>query len=415
MKKSFFFILLISHSSIFSQTFQSSDSLIIKELIEQIKTLKASNTQISQELLQKVNVLTSNNETNTQTVKTLLSGREYDSKTKYEIINQNLINAVETFELLSSKTVNLKSRNASNSFELLIKELNNPQSDALGFKFNETLLSLVNLHIQPKKKNKGKKILEAIEGIIKSPIVTNIPTLTPAVSISNSVIGILRSTSIFEEKVDNEKIKNFEVDLNRYIQYYTALSDANQAFKFNLEHQKDELGILQQNIYEQVVFFAKTLKYPVQPKGPNEDIGEYLNNLFKDFNRTSIEQQFTTLETQYTDVTTDGKKIKYDDLLKKEPYLKDANNRLEEFIVLTNQFEFKYNEYFDILEQYTNGVTKALDTAQSNGIATSEIVTKKKEEFEKKKVEAVGGIKTSINISQLKISKQKINYTARII
>ncbi len=413
----FFSILLLSFTKSFSQTFQSADSLIIKELVQQVKALKnltESNNQTASELLQEVKTVSNLNKNNSETVKILLSSHEYDAKTKYEILDTNLLNAVETFDLLSSKTVNLKSRNITNSFELLIKDLNNPQSDALGFKFNETLINLVTEHIQPKKRNKGKKIIDAIEGITKSPIITNIPSLTPAISISNSVIGVLRSTSIFEDKIDNEKIKNFEESLNKYIQYYTALSDANQGFKFNLEHQKEELDILLQNINEQVIFFAKTLKYPVQPKGPNEDVGEYLNNLFKNFNKNYIMNLFAELEKRNTEVTNNVKKIKYDDILKNQ-YLKDANNRLEEFIVLTNQFEFKYNEYFNILEQYTTGVIKALEIAKTNGIATSEVVTRKKEEFEQKKRESVAGIKTSINIDQLKVSKQKIKYTARII
>jgi hypothetical protein len=325
-----------------------------------------------------------------------------------------LINAVETFQLLSDKTTNLKSRNSTNSFDILIKELNNPQSEALGFNFNETLLKLVNEHIQPKKKNVAKNILEAVEGITQSPIITSIPTFTPAISISNSVIGVLRSTSIFDDKVDNQKIKNFETALNNYIQYYSALSDANQVFKFNLEHQKEELGILQQNIYEQVIFFARTLKFQVQPKGPNEDVGEYLNVLFKSFNKSYIENIFTELEKEHTEISQNTKKIKYDEILKNQ-YLKDANNRLEEFISLTTQFEFKYTEYFNILEQYNTRIIKALDIAKTNKIATSGDVDNKKIEFENKKKESISDIKTSINIDQLKNSKQKINYTARII
>ena len=397
MKKTLLSILtILTLTYTYGQNYQSADSLVIKDLIIQIKSLQDIN------------------DNNTKTVKALLSGREYDAQTKYNIIKFNLINAVETFQLLSDKTTNLKSRNSTNSFDILIKELNNPQSEALGFNFNETLLKLVNEHIQPKKKNVAKNILEAVEGITQSPIITSIPTFTPAISISNSVIGVLRSTSIFDDKVDNQKIKNFETALNNYIQYYSALSDANQVFKFNLEHQKEELGILQQNIYEQVIFFARTLKFQVQPKGPNEDVGEYLNVLFKSFNKSYIENIFTELEKEHTEISQNTKKIKYDEILKNQ-YLKDANNRLEEFISLTTQFEFKYTEYFNILEQYNTRIIKALDIAKTNKIATSGDVDNKKIEFENKKKESISDIKTSINIDQLKNSKQKINYTARII
>jgi hypothetical protein len=397
MKKTLLSILtILTLTYTYGQNYQSADSLVIKDLIIQIKSLQDIN------------------DNNTKTVKALLSGREYDAQTKYNIIKFNLINAVETFQLLSDKTTNLKSRNSTNSFDILIKELNNPQSEALGFNFNETLLKLVNEHIQPKKKNVAKNILEAVEGITQSPIITSIPTFTPAISISNSVIGVLRSTSIFDDKVDNQKIKNFETALNNYIQYYSALSDANQGFKFNLEHQKEELGILQQNIYEQVIFFARTLKFQVQPKGPNEDVGEYLNVLFKSFNKSYVENIFTELEKEHTEISQNTKKIKYDEILKNQ-YLKDANNRLEEFISLTTQFEFKYTEYFNILEQYNTRIIKALDIAKTNKIATSGDVDNKKIEFENKKKESISDIKTSINIDQLKNSKQKINYTARII
>lgn len=400
MKKT---ILLIAFSvaltSAFCQTeptLQSADSTVIKTLLKQLADLQKQNAS------------------NSSSITALLTGKDIDATNKYTIIKQNLTNAVTTFELLNSKINILKSKASSDKLDIFIKELNNPQSNALGFKLDEIIIRLVNENIQPKKKNLAKSIIENVSSITQSPIVKNIPTIAPAISVANSVLSILRSTSIMNDQVDQAKIKSFETALNNYVQYYVALNDGNAGFTYNLTNQTQELSLLQIKLYEQVTFFAKTLNYPIQLKNENEDLSAYLNNLFLSFNKTYIDQMFSDLEQNNTNKTTN--KINYDAILaSNNGNLKDANNRLEEFIGLINQFEFQYNGYFNIYEVYNTKIIKALDIAATNKIADQNTINMKKSDFNTLKTIAVSDIKSSLNLPQLMLSKQTIKYTARIL
>jgi hypothetical protein len=393
-------VVFISLINAFSQTqtravLRSSDSTIIKTLIKQL------------EELQKQNVNNSSN------INALLAGKDFDANNKYTIIKQNVTNAVTVFQLLNSKINILKAKASADKLDVFIKDLNNPQSNALGFKLDETIIKLINQNIQPKKKNLGKKIIDNVSSITKSPIVTSIPVISPAISVANSVLSILRSTNIMEDEVDLGKINAFETALNNYIQYYVALNDGNTGFTYNLANQTQELGLLQQKLYDQVVFFVKTLSYPIQTKSQNEDLGLYLNNLFKAFNRPYIDKLFSDVEKN----NTINGKVNYDAILDSNMggNLKDVNNKLEEFMGLISQFEFQYTSYFNIYEVYNSKILAALDIAGINKIADETLVKSKKAIFNDLKNTATTDIKTSLNLDELSIAKQSIKYTARIL
>lgn len=363
-------------------------------------------------LQKQVDDLLQQNKANSERINTLITSKDLDAKLKYEIVKGNLKNGLATFKLLNEKINFLKSRQKDNKLDAVVKDLHNPQSNSLNFKFDDVILELVKQHIQPKKKNVAGKILQSVNEITKSPILGSIPTIAPAISISNAVLGLLRSTSIFNDEVDYKKIDAFEKDLNKYIQYYLALNESTSYFKTNVELQTNELGILQQRLYDQLLFFSMTLKYPNQVKSQEEDIGEYMTNLFNQFNNKYVEDLLENAEKMNTNKGI----LSYDNILiSNNGNLKEANNRLEEFIALINQFEFQYNNYININEQYYKKVLNSLDIAQQNGIASADLVEKKKKEIIALKEDALKQFKISINLPDLLLNKQSIKYTARIL
>ncbi|WP_392469352.1 hypothetical protein ACF3OC_12870 [Sphingobacterium cellulitidis] len=363
-------------------------------------------------LQKQVDDLLQQNQANSERINTLITSKDLDSKLKYEIVKGNLKNGLATFKLLNEKINFLKSRQKDNKLDAVVKDLHNPQSNSLNFKFDEVILELVKQHIQPKSKNVAGKILQSVNEITKSPILGSIPTIAPAISISNAVLGLLRSTSIFNDDVDYKKIDAFEKDLHKYIQYYLALNESTSYFRNNVELQTNELGILQQKLYDQLLFFSMTLKYPNQVKSQEEDIGEYMTNLFNHFNNKYVEDLLENAEKMNTNKGV----LSYDNILiSNNGNLKEANNRLEEFIALINQFEFQYNNYININEQYYKKVLNSLDIAQQNGIASADLVEKKKKEIIVLKEDALKQFKISINLPDLLLNKQSIKYTARIL
>ncbi|OYD44167.1 hypothetical protein CHU00_18300 [Sphingobacterium cellulitidis] len=363
-------------------------------------------------LQKQVDDLLQQNQANSERINTLITSKDLDSKLKYEIVKGNLKNGLATFKLLNEKINFLKSRQKDNKLDAVVKDLHNPQSNSLNFKFDEVILELVKQHIQPKSKNVAGKILQSVNEITKSPILGSIPTIAPAISISNAVLGLLRSTSIFNDDVDYKKIDAFEKDLHKYIQYYLALNESTSYFMNNVELQTNELGILQQKLYDQLLFFSMTLKYPNQVKSQEEDIGEYMTNLFNHFNNKYVEDLLENAEKMNTNKGV----LSYDNILiSNNGNLKEANNRLEEFIALINQFEFQYNNYININEQYYKKVLNSLDIAQQNGIASADLIENKKKEIIALKEDALKQFKISINLPDLLLNKQSIKYTARIL
>ncbi|MGJ1322503.1 hypothetical protein ACR780_07445 [Sphingobacterium faecium] len=396
-------LLLIAFSFVFTKGFGQTESI-----------LQSADSVVIINLMKKIGDLEKQSVNNATSINALLTGKDLDATNKYLLIKQNLVNAVSAFQLLNSKINILKSKASSDKIDVFIKDLINPQSNALNFKFDEIIIRLVNENIQPKKKNLAKNIIETISSISQSPIVTNIPTISPAVSVANSVLGLLRSTSIMNEQIDQPKIKAFELALNNYVQYYEALNEGNTGFTYNLTNQIHEINLLQSKLYDQVTFFAKTLNYPILPRISNEDLSTYLNNLFLGFNNLYIDKMFRDLEKSTINPITN--KLNYDAMLiSNNGNLKDANNRLEEFIGLINQFEFQYNGYFNIYEFYNSKIVHALDVASTNKIADQTLINNKKNDFTALKSQAVIDIKSSLNLPELLLSKQTIKYTARIL
>lgn len=363
-------------------------------------------------LQKQVDDLLQQNQANSERINTLITSKDLDSKLKYEIVRSNLKNGLATFKLLNEKINFLKSRQKDNKLDAVVNDLHNPHSNSLNFKFDEVIKDLVKQHIQPKKKNIAGNIIQSVNEITKSPILGSIPTIAPAISISNAVLGLLRSTSIFNDEVDYKKIDAFEKELHKYTQYYLALNESTTYFKTNVELQSNELGILQQKLYDQLLFFSMTLKFPNQIKSQEEDIGEYMTNLFNHFNNKYVENLLENAEK----TNTSRGILSYDNILiSNNGNLKEANNRLEEFIALINQFEFQYNNYININEQYYKKVLNSLDIAQQNGIASADLIENKKKEIIALKEDALKQFKISINLPDLLLNKQSIKYTARIL
>jgi hypothetical protein len=391
-------ILILTIGSTFVATaqskYQSADSVVIKTLLEQIEALQKQN------------------ESHSASINALLTGIDIDAANKYTIIKQNLVNATSAFQLLNNKINILKSKTSADKLDIFIKDLNNPQSNTLGFKLDETIIGLVNENLRVNKKSVRTKIIENITAITRGQIVSTIVSVSPAITVSNAVLSLLRSASIISNDLDQHNIKQIEKGLTNYVQYYVALNDGNSAFTYNLANQSQQLGLLQQKLLEQVTFFAKTLNYKLPARNQSESLSSYLNTVFLGLDKEYVSQLLAGLEKQHKT----GNRTNYDAILSSHNgNLKEANNRLEELIGLVNQFEFQYNEYLNIYEAYNARIVQALDIAAVNKIADPNLINSRKADLTHLKNQAVNDIKASINLPELMLSKQSIKYTARIL
>lgn len=374
--------------------------------------VKTQDTTI-RKLLEEVQRITDNDKQNSNAIQALLQGKDFDNMTKYDLIKNNIINASETYYLLNKKIIDLKSRTTTNNLDVFITSLNNPESKALGFSLSDRIVELVEKIILKNKGDKGEKnskIVESTKSIINSPIFQSFTSLTPPLAIANSVMNFLHSVSVNNKQINQKSLQDFEKELNKYVVYYTALNDANQKFEYGLNFNKDQLSLLQDNLFDHLSFTATSMKFPAPQKG-NQSLSQTMNEYFIDFRKEKVVDYFSKLEEKYS---KGGKRIDYESLLRENSSLKEVNNQLEDLVLQTKRFENLYNEYFTLLDSYYTKVNNSLKIAQDNGLADKSIIDTKQAEFRNLKTEAVGEIQASINIRELYSNTEKIKYRYRI-
>ncbi|ASZ14301.1 hypothetical protein CK934_26815 [Chitinophaga sp. MD30] len=375
-------------------------------------TIKNPGDTTIKKILDELQRVTDSDKQNYNAIQALLQGREIDNRSKYELIKNNIINASETYYLLNKKIIDLKSRTTSNNLDVFITSLNNPESKELGFSLSDRIVELVEKVVLKGKSDKNErnnKIVESTKSIINSPIFKSFTSLTPPLAIASSVMNFLHSVSQNNKAINQKTLQDFEKELNKYVIYYTSLNDANQKFEFGLNFNKDQLTLLQDNMYDHLLFTASALKFQ-QPQRGNKSIAETLNDFFFDFKKEKVVDYFNVLETKYAK----GKRIDYELLLQENPNLKEVNNQLEDLILQTKRFENLYNEYFTLLDSYYSKVNSSLKIAQDNGLAEKSLIEAKQGEFRQLKNEAVNEIQASINIRELYNNTDKIKYRYRI-
>lgn len=392
---------------------QSEVDTSISNEITQLQ-IKFNDTAL-QKLLNQLRRVNESERQNSIAIQGLMQGKQVDNMTKYKLLKSNLINSIQTYYLLNKKIIDLKSRTTSNSLDVFITSLNNPESKALGFSFSERVISLVkSIILQGKgdKTKRGEQIISTTEDILNSPIFRGFTTLAPPLGIATSIMTFFHTLSINNKSIDQKSLKKFETELDKYVSYYTALNEGNQKFQYGLTFNKDQLNALQQNMYNNLLFCASALGFQPPEKKANEPLGVTLNNYFLTFNQTNVLQYFDQLEQKYTAPGTD--KVNYERLLRENLSLKEANNQLEDLVMLTKNFENLYNDYFTMLDNYYGTVINAMNLANTNGLADKATVQQKQQEFTQLKQESVSDIKASIDIAELKNSTDNIKYRYKI-
>ncbi|PVH24844.1 hypothetical protein DC487_12045 [Sphingobacterium corticibacter] len=405
-----FYLMVLMTGFCYSALSQEPDSTLLQNSNQNMQSEDAQTIAL---LTKQVESMTRELKNNTENINMLMASKDLDAQNRYMIVRQNLENATNAYRLLHTKIQVMKNYPSGRSFEPLVKELGNPESDKLGFRFDQKVVSLVEDNVKPKKKNMASKIYDGVTSIAKNPIVSAIPVVSPAAQLTSSVMGFLRSTSIMTDDVDQATIAKMENELNGYIRFYNLLAEANTEFDYNLNIQRQELGLLQRNLYDQVRYFAEKVGLEPEARGDKESVDEYLNKLF-----LRLDQNYmVNLFSQFEQKNRSGNRVNYDQMLITDEGndLKDANNRLEEFVGLINQLEFQYSKHNRYTEQYTEKIKAALDEANTTGVTNADTGSKIKTEVDAAQTTTDNEFRNAINLDELSKAKKSIRYTARII
>lgn len=327
---------------------QNTDSLI-HALIRDIQVLKSDNENLQKRLESQNSVL--NDITMIQNL---------SDQAKWDKIKSNIKTGRKGYDLLNKKILALKSELISQDYQNYIKSLGSIKESPLGFSFDEVILKTAQDKLIFQKKNFSDRFVKTVKSISVSPLVGLIPFASEAVTISSSVLSIAYSAGFQDEKIDFDKIKDFEKELNRYISFYIELDKANV---MNNSSNYQTIILIESIQFDLLTEIKKTgakMNYIAREQKPDETIDDYLIALLNDLSDDYIDNYIRSIEVK------NNRKV--DSILQAESNIKNINNNLDNLIQLTNRFKNINDSYFDLSGRYFAQLKMTIELANKNKI-----------------------------------------------
>lgn len=393
--KKLFVIVLFSFSSSFTSFSQVySDSLIIN-IQGTLGKLQSENENLKSRLEIQGHSLTD-----------ISKNQSLTDRTKWEKIKTNLVKSAEVYKILSDDIIDLKSQVLNQDYQGYIKKLSSVEKGPLGFSFEDVILKTAQNKAIFSKKQKNERFMGVLKSLKDSPIVGLIPYASQAVNLSTAAVNVAYAAGMQDKKVNFDKIKDFEKELQRYTGFYNMLDKANLMNTNSSGQTVTMLEALQLDLLEKFKKDAQKIGYNPRDIRNDEALDDYFNYMIGEFSTDYMKKRITEIESKYT--TKDGK-TNLGEMLQMELDARHVNNNLDYVQSLCNRFIGIHDQYFDFESRYFDQVKQAINVAKANNII--EGVSEKPAQMvyedlmkdlgaKKKKKDAA--IKSSINIKELK-------------
>lgn len=395
MKKLFLIIaifFLTNSLSAISQVYSDSVLLNIQKTIQSIKNENEN--------------LKSRIEIQSSSLNDISKNQNLTDRTKWEKIKNNLVKSSEVYDILSDDLIDLKSQVLNQDYQGYIKKLSSVEKGPLGFSFEEVILKTAESKAIFSKKEKNERFMAVLKSLKDSPIVGLIPYASQAVNLSTAAVNVAYAAGVQDKKVNFDKIKEFEKELQRYTGFYNTLDKANLTNQNSSAQTVALLEALQLDVLEKFKKDAQKIGYHPRDIRKEETTDDYFNDLMTEYTADLMKKRITEIEGKYTG--KDGK-INLGELLQNELDIRHVNNNLDYLQGLCNRFISINDQYFDLETRYFDQVKQAINVAKGNKII--EAVGEKSadmvyndllNELGAKKKKKDAAIKSSININELK-------------
>jgi hypothetical protein len=394
MKKLFVIVLFSFNSSLTSFSQVYSDSLIIN-IQGTLGKLQSENENLKSRL-----------EIQSHSLTDISKNQSLTDRTKWEKIKTNLVKSAEVYKILSDDIIDLKSQVLNQDYQGYIKKLSSVEKGPLGFSFEDVILKTAQNKAIFSKKQKNERFMGVLKSLKDSPIVGLIPYASQAVNLSTAAVNVAYAAGMQDKKVNFDKIKDFEKELQRYTGFYNMLDKANLMNTNSSGQTVTMLEALQLDLLEKFKKDAQKIGYNPRDIRNDEALDDYFNYMIGEFSTDYMKKRITEIESKYT--TKDGK-TNLGEMLQMELDARHVNNNLDYVQSLCNRFIGIHDQYFDFESRYFDQVKQAINVAKANNII--EGVSEKPAQMvyedlmkdlgaKKKKKDAA--IKSSINIKELK-------------
>lgn len=327
-------------------------------------------------------------------------------RTKWEKIRTNLVKSAEVYKILSDDIIDLKSQVINQDYQGYIKKLSSVEKGPLGFSFEEVILKTAQNKAIFDKKEKNERFVSVLKSLKDSPIVGLIPYASQAVNLSTAAVNVAYAAGVQDKKVNFDKIKEFEKELQRYTGFYNALDKANLTNATSSSQTVTLLETLQLDVLEKFKKDGQKIGFNPREIRGDETIDDYFNYVMGEFTPELMRKKTAEIEKKY--IGKDGK-VNLGELLQSELDVRHVNNNLDYLQSLCNRFVGIHDNYFDLETRYFDQVKQAINVAKGNNII--EAVGEKNaqmvyedliKDLTSKKKKKDAAIKSSINIKELK-------------
>jgi hypothetical protein len=394
MKNLFVLILFcfISSSTVFSQVY--SDSLIIN-IQGSLGKLQSENENLKSRL-----------EIQGRSLTDISKNQSLTDKTKWEKIKTNLVKSAEVYKILSDDIIDLKSQVLNQDYQGYIKKLSSVEKGPLGFSFEDVILKTAQSKAIFSKKEKNERFMSVLKSLKDSPIVGLIPYASQAVNLSTAAVNVAYASGMQDKKVNFDKIKEFEKELQRYTGFYNMLDKANLMNTNSSGQTVTMLEALQLDVLEKFKKDAQKVGYNPREIHNEEPLDDYFNYMIGEFSTDYMKKRITEIESKYTQ--KDGR-TNLGEMLQMELDVRHVNNNLDYVQSLCNRFIAVHDQYFDFENRYFEQVKQAINVAKANNIIegvgekpAQMVYEDLMKDLGAKKKKKDAAIKSSINIKELK-------------
>lgn len=387
----FLFLFSISLSS-FSQIY--SDSLIIN-IQGTLGKLQSENENLKSRL-----------EIQSHSLTDISKNQSLTDRTKWEKIKTNLVKSSEVYKILSDDIIDLKSQVINQDYQGYIKKLSSVEKGPLGFSFEDVILKTAQNKAIFSKKEKNERFMGVLKSLKDSPIVGLIPYASQAVNLSTAAVNVAYAAGMQDKKVNFDKIKDFEKELQRYTGFYNMLDKANLLNTNSSGQTVTMLEALQLDLLEKFKKDAQKVGYNPRDMRGDEALDDYFNYMIGEFSTDFMKKRINEIESKYT--TKDGK-TNLGEMLQMELDVRHVNNNLDYVQSLCNRFIGIHDQYFDFENRYFDQVKQAINVAKANNIIegvgekpAQMVYEDLMKDLGAKKKKKDAAIKSSINIKELK-------------
>lgn len=394
MKNLFILILFcfIFSNRVFSQVY--SDSLIIN-IQGSLGKLHSENENLKSRL-----------EIQGRSLTDISKNQSLTDRTKWEKIKTNLVKSAEVYKILSDDIIDLKSQVLNQDYQGYIKKLSSVEKGPLGFSFEDVILKTAQSKAIFSKKEKNERFMSVLKSLKDSPIVGLIPYASQAVNLSTAAVNVAYASGMQDKKVNFDKIKEFEKELQRYTGFYNMLDKANLTNSNSSGQTVTMLEALQLDVLEKFKKDAQKVGYNPREIRIDEPLDDYFNYMIGEFSTDFMKKRIADIEAKYTQ--KDGR-TNLGEMLQTELDIRHVNNNLDYVQSLCNRFIAVHDQYFDFENRYFEQVKQAINVAKANNIIegvgekpAQMVYEDLMKDLGAKKKKKDSAIKSSINIKELK-------------